>query len=49
MCRMEQLYVEHKFDPQDDKPLDEVLAIPLQREIKKTRKRKQDSFLTVVN
>ena len=41
MCRMEQLYVEHKFDPQDDKPLDEVLAIPLQREIKKTRKRKQ--------
>ena len=41
MCRLEQLFIENKFDPQDDlKPLRELLAIQLNKEVKKTRKRK---------
>jgi len=32
---MEQLFIENKFDPQDDlKPLADLLAIPLDREVK---------------
>jgi len=41
MCRLEQLFIDNKFDPYDDlKPLAELLAIPLDREVKK-QKRKQ--------
>ena len=42
MCRLEQLFIENKFDPEDDqlKPLTELLAVPLDKEVKK-QKRKQ--------
>jgi len=36
MCRLEQLFIENKFDPQDDlKPLHELLTIQLNKEVKK--------------
>ena len=43
MSRLEQLFIEEKFDPQDDHvmPLPELLAIPLNKEVKKKQKRKQ--------
>ena len=33
MCRLEQLFIEDKFDPEDDKPLAELLATPLNKEV----------------
>ena len=46
MCRLEQLFIEKKFDPQDDlKLLRELLAIQLNKEVKKTRKRKLGTAL----
>ena len=33
MCRLEQLFIEDKFDPEDDKPLAELQATPLNKEV----------------
>jgi len=42
MCRLEQLFEEDKFDPQHNqcKQLDELMAIPLNKEAKRRRKQK---------
>ena len=46
MSRLEQLFIEEKFDPQDDHvmPLPELLAIPLNKEVKK--KKNESKVLT---
>jgi len=42
MCRLEQLFIEGKFHPEDDnlQPLSQLLLLPLNKELK-AQKRKQ--------
>ena len=51
MSRLEQLFIEEKFDPQDDqvKPLPELLAIPLNKEVKKNKNESKVSTVNIYN